>query len=106
MECVMPNSSTRLAVEYLPISMLRPWPSNARVHSKKQIHQIASSIREFGFTNPVLIDSDKTIVAGHGRVEAARLLGLSQVPAICLEQPERRADRTGAGIPRRTQQEA
>jgi ParB-like nuclease domain len=81
----MGNEALRLAVEYLPISALRPWPSNARTHSKKQIHQIANSIREFGFTNPVLIDSEKVLVAGHGRVEAAKLLGMSTVPTICLD---------------------
>ena len=59
---------------------LRPWARNARTHSKKQIRQIAESIRTFGFTNPVLIDEAKTILAGHGRVAAAKLLGLETVP--------------------------
>ena len=81
----MPHFALRLEVEYLPISTLRPWPSNARTHSKKQIHQIANSIQEFGFTNPVLVDSDKVIVAGHGRVEAAKILGMLTVPTICLD---------------------
>jgi DNA modification methylase len=81
----MSKEALRLAIEYLPISVLRPWPSNARTHSKKQIHQIANSIREFGFTNPVLIDSENVIVAGHGRVEAARVIGMSSVPTICLD---------------------
>src|SRR5271169_1563570 len=79
------KNALRLAVNYLPVSALRPWPSNARTHSKKQIHQIANSIREFGFTNPVLTDSDNVIVAGHGRVEAAILLGMTTVPTICLD---------------------
>lgn len=65
------------------IRQLRPWARNARKHSKKQIRQIADSIEEFGFTNPVLIDQDDTILAGHGRVEAAKLLGWTTVP--CLE---------------------
>ena len=65
------------------IGHLRPWARNARKHSKKQIRQIADSMEEFGFTNPVLIDQDDTILAGHGRVEAAKLLGWTTVP--CLE---------------------
>jgi 16S rRNA G966 N2-methylase RsmD len=64
---------------------LTPCPRNARTHSKKQIRQIADSIAEFGFTNPVLVDRHDMIVAGHGRVEAARLLGRKTVPIICLE---------------------
>ena len=55
---------------------LRPWPGNARTHSKKQVRQIAESITIFGFTNPVLIDETNMILAGHGRVAAAKLLGL------------------------------
>jgi ParB-like chromosome segregation protein Spo0J len=59
-------------IESLPIDRLRSWPRNARTHSRKQIRQIAESIRRFGFTNPVLIDGENHILAGHGRVEAAR----------------------------------
>ena len=66
-------------------SRLVPNPRNARTHSKHQIRQIAASIREFGFTNPVLIDHKNTIIAGHGRVEAAKLEGIEQVPTILLE---------------------
>ncbi len=58
---------------------------NARTHSKKQIAEIAASIKAFGFNNPVLIDQYGAIVAGHGRVEAAKLLGLGSVPVIRLE---------------------
>src|SRR5262249_50446535 len=65
--------------------LLKAFPRNARVHSKKQIHQIAASIREFGFTNPILIDQADVIIAGHGRVEAARSLGLQVVPTIRIE---------------------
>ena len=61
---------------------LRPWARNARTHSKKQIRQIADSIKKFGFTNPVLIDDALTILAGHGRVEAAKLLGMAEVPCL------------------------
>jgi ParB-like chromosome segregation protein Spo0J len=70
-----------LAVEYLPASSLRPYARNARTHSKKQIKQIGESIRTFGFTSPVLIDAQNTILAGHGRVEAAKLIGMERVPA-------------------------
>ena len=76
---------TDLCIERLPISALKPNPRNARLHSKKQLHQIAASIREFGFNNPVLIDKDGMILAGHGRVEAAKLVGLVTVPVLRLE---------------------
>ncbi len=74
-----------LQIEERLISSLKSYPRNARTHSKKQIHQIAASIREFGFTNPILIDQSDTIMAGHGRVDAARALGLDRVPAIRIE---------------------
>lgn len=64
---------------------LAPHPRNARTHSRKQITKIAASIEQFGFTNPVLTDAESRIVAGHGRVEAAKLLGLEQVPTIRLD---------------------
>ncbi|MBF0561723.1 MAG: ParB N-terminal domain-containing protein [Alphaproteobacteria bacterium] len=73
-----------LIVEYRPASSLHPARRNARSHSKKQIQQIAASIREFGFVNPVLVDDQGRIVAGHGRVEAAKLLGQGTVPVIPL----------------------
>ncbi len=73
------------AVDHLPISALKSYDRNARTHSPKQIRQLAASIEEFGFTNPVLIDSDRRIVAGHGRVDAAKLLGHDLVPVICLD---------------------
>ena len=72
-------------IEQIPLEQLRPWPRNARTHSRKQIRQIAESIRTFGFTNPVLIDGEGMILAGHGRVEAARQLGLSTVPCLRIE---------------------
>jgi DNA modification methylase len=68
------------ALLHLEPDVLRPWARNARTHSKKQLRQISDSIRTFGFTNPVLIDEDNTILAGHGRVAAAKLLGLATVP--------------------------
>ena len=72
-------------IEFVPIGSLRSNPRNARTHSKKQIRQIAASIRKFGFLNPVIIDEDKTVLAGHGRLEAAQLEGLSHVPTVCFD---------------------
>lgn len=76
------------------ISELNPYSRNARKHSRKQIKQIAASIERFGFTNPVLISDDGEIIAGHGRVEAAKLLGRLSVPTLALSHlsaTERRA---------------
>ena len=76
------------------IASLRPYERNARTHSKKQIKQIAASIERFGFTNPVLVSDDGEIIAGHGRVEAARKLGWTHVPTLALShlsEAERRA---------------
>ncbi len=76
------------------ITSLRPYARNARTHSRKQVRQIAASIERFGFTNPVLISDDGEIIAGHGRVEAAKLLGWKTVPTIALShlsETERRA---------------
>jgi DNA modification methylase len=72
-------------IEHLSTSTLRPWARNARTHSKKQVKQIADSIRRFGFTNPVLIDGENTILAGHGRVAAAKLLGMDEIPCVRIE---------------------
>ena len=76
---------TAHALERLPIDQLRPWPRNIRTHSRKQVRQIAESIRRFGFTNPVLIDGENRILAGHGRVEAARELGLATAPCLRID---------------------
>jgi DNA modification methylase len=73
-----------MAVAATPIAALRPYSRNARTHSRKQIWQIADSIRKFGFTNPILVSDDDEIIAGHGRVEAAKLLGMQSVPAVRL----------------------
>ena len=81
----MSGKIRELEVQTLEVSALKPYPRNARTHSKKQIKQIATSIERFGWTNPVLVDADGQIVAGHGRVEAAKLLGIEQVPTIRLE---------------------
>lgn len=74
-----------MAVRYMAIDKLRPNPHNARTHTKPHLRQIAASIREFGFTNPVLIDREGQIVAGHGRVEAAKLLDMTEVPTLRLD---------------------
>jgi DNA modification methylase len=71
-------------IEHLALDALVPYARNSRTHSPEQVAQIAGSIREFGFTNPVLIDADGGIIAGHGRVMAARKLGLAEVPCIRL----------------------
>ncbi len=72
-------------IEHIAPSQLQPWARNARTHSKKQIRQVAESIRTFGFTNPVLIDAASSILAGHCRVEAAKLIGMPTVPCIRIE---------------------
>ena len=74
-----------LVVEQVPISLLKPYPTNPRTHTRKQIRQIAELIRTFGWTNPVLVDADGRIIAGHGRVEAAKLLGTPHVPVLRIE---------------------
>lgn len=72
-------------IELWPVDRLRPYERNARTHSAEQVAQIAASIVEFGFTNPVLVDSNDGIIAGHGRLEAARELGLKTVPVVVLD---------------------
>ena len=79
------KETTSKSTEYIALNDLKPWARNARTHSKKQVRQIADSIRAFGFTNPVLIDEERTILAGHGRVEAARFLGITDVPCLRLD---------------------
>ena len=74
----------RPTIEHIAPGDLRPWARNARTHSKKQLKQIAASISRFGFNNPVLISDDNEIIAGHGRVEAAKQLGWKTVPTIVL----------------------
>src|SRR6266852_5533307 len=86
----MPN----LQIEQMPIHALRPQDRNARTHSKRQIRQIADSMKRFGFTNPILTDDNLQIIAGHGRHEAAKLLGMTTVPSIRLShmsEAEKRA---------------
>ena len=71
-----------LSIIYRKISDLKPFARNARTHSRKQVNHIAGSIGEFGFTNPVLVDENGQIIAGHGRVQAAKQLGLTEIPTI------------------------
>jgi DNA modification methylase len=85
------SSSLRPAEVRLPraelsnINTLHCAPRNARTHSRKQLRQLAESIRAFGFTNPVLVDAEGTVIAGHGRLAAARMLGLSEVPTLRVD---------------------
>lgn len=74
-----------LNVIEVPIEDLIPYANNARTHSDEQIAQIASSIKEFGWTNPILIDADNGVIAGHGRLAAARKLKMDKIPAISLK---------------------
>lgn len=74
-----------LNVEYIQTDKLVPFARNSRTHSPDQVQQIVASIKEFGFTNPVLIDGKNEIIAGHGRVMAANESGLKQVPCIMLD---------------------
>jgi len=73
-----------LAITYCPVGTLRPDPRNARTHPKQQINQIVASIRQFGFVNPILADPDGRIIAGHGRLMAAKAIGLADVPTIYI----------------------
>lgn len=74
-----------LTIDYVPTTDLLPYAMNSRTHSDEQVAQIAASIKEFGFTNPILIDDAAGIIAGHGRLMAAKRLNLNQVPTITLE---------------------
>jgi len=79
------TEASGLVIEYRAVESLIPFAKNARMHSDAQIAQIAASVKEWGWTNPVLIDGGNGIIAGHGRVLAARKLGIEQVPCIQLE---------------------
>lgn len=73
-----------LSIEYWPVDRLLPYTRNARTHSPAQVAEIAASIRAFGFTNPILVGEGRDVIAGHGRLAAARQLGLAEVPVIVL----------------------
>ena len=74
-----------MQIEHLHVSTLIPYINNAREHSKEQINQIAASIKEFGFNNAILVDENLGIIAGHGRVMAAKKLGIDKVPCVRLK---------------------
>src|SRR5260221_2608846 len=76
------EASSRLVVTYRPVGDLIPDPRNARTHPKRQTDQIRKSIEAFGFTNPIVADPEGHIIAGHGRLQAARLMGLAELPVI------------------------
>src|SRR5215475_13496308 len=78
------HGEPRLKVEYWPLDRLIPYARNARTHSEAQVAEIAGSIRTFGFSNPILVSEAGDIIAGHGRLAAARQLGLAEVPVIVL----------------------
>jgi hypothetical protein len=78
------SPSSQLSIAYRPIGELLPDPRNARTHPKRQIEQLKASIKEFGFTNPILADPEGRIIAGHGRLQAAKALEIAQVPTITL----------------------
>jgi ParB-like chromosome segregation protein Spo0J len=73
-----------LSVTYRGTGSLKPDPRNSRTHSKRQVDQIIASMREFGFTNPILVDPGGMVIAGHGRLLAAKAMGLAEVPTIEL----------------------
>jgi ParB-like chromosome segregation protein Spo0J len=74
----------KLHIVYQPVGALKPRPNKPRTHSPKQVQQIAASIDRFGFTNPILVDETNGIIAGHGRVAAAKLIGKTEVPTVRL----------------------
>jgi DNA modification methylase len=86
----MPN----LAIQYVSPDRLRPYPGNARSHSRKQLKLIENSIKRFGFTNPILVTDDFEVIAGHGRLQAAKSLGMQLVPIVALSslsEPDKKA---------------
>src|SRR3954466_5250541 len=90
----MRTESTVRRIEQWPVDKLIPYARNARTHSEAQVAQIAASIKEFGFVNPILAGPDCVIIAGHGRLLAARNLGMKEVPVIVitgLTENQRRA---------------
>ena len=91
----MTDAKTKdLKIEHVSVDELIPYAKNARTHSDTQIAQIAASMTEFGFVNPILLGEDNVIIAGHGRLMAAKLLGMKNVPTIRLNhlnEAQRRA---------------
>ena len=79
------KKDVELNIVYRNIKELKPYKKNAKKHPKEQVERIANSIKEFGFTQPVIIDSNNCVVAGHGRILGAKKAGLKQVPTVMLE---------------------
>ena len=79
------KKDVELNIVYRNIRELKPYKKNAKKHPKEQVERIANSIKEFGFTQPVIIDSNNCVVAGHGRILGAKKAGLTQVPTVMLE---------------------
>ncbi len=75
----------QLEIIYKPIKQLKPYKKNAKKHPKEQVEKIANSIKEFGFTQPVIVDKDNCVVAGHGRILGAKKAGMKEVPTVALE---------------------
>lgn len=75
----------QLEIIYKPIKQLKPYKKNAKKHTKEQVEKIANSIKEFGFTQPVIVDKDNCVVAGHGRILGAKKAGIKEVPTVALE---------------------
>jgi ParB/RepB/Spo0J family partition protein len=73
-----------LQIEYLPIDAIRAYQANARTHSEQQLSELVASIRAFGFTSPILVDEQREVIAGHGRLTAARRVGMTTVPTVTL----------------------
>ncbi len=80
-EPVLPSPS-ETSLSYVAVSSLKPHPQNPRLHSKRQIRQIAASIRAFGFRIPIVIDPASRVICGHARIEASKLLGIERVPSL------------------------
>lgn len=76
----------KLNIVYRQIKDLKPYKKNAKKHNKEQVEQIANSIKEFGFTQPVIVDKNNEVVAGHGRILGAKKAGLKQVPTVMLDE--------------------
>lgn len=82
----MGTKASAVKVTYRNIRELKPYKKNAKKHPKEQVEKIANSIKEFGFTQPVLIDKHNCVVAGHGRILGAKKAGLKEVPTVCLDE--------------------
>ena len=80
----MDSHEQKLQIVYRKVEDLIPYEKNSRTHSDEQIEKVVASIREFGWTNPILIDEDQGIIAGHGRLEAAKRIGMKEVPVLVL----------------------